>query len=92
MNDDGDYMHEAVIRGIGIGDGGQAFPIPDNERYGQTWGMSLRDYFAAQALTGLLHIGAEPKASPRVLAEYAYKFADAMLAHRAAAAERGEGQ
>jgi hypothetical protein len=55
-------------------------------------GMSLRDYFAAQALTGLLHIGAEPTASPRVLAEYAYKFADAMLAHRAAAAERGEGQ
>jgi hypothetical protein len=107
MNDDGDYMHEAVIRGIGIGDGGQAFPIPDNERYGQTWGMSLRDYFAAQAMKSLIRkfdsaiavyapadeeFPAEIACIQRSVAICAYRYADAMLAERAAAAERGAGQ
>jgi hypothetical protein len=36
-------------------DGGPAFPRDDyydEKRYGQTDGMSLRDYFAGQALVG----------------------------------------
>ena len=33
-------------------DGGPAFPMPDSERYGPEWGMSLRDFFAAAALQG----------------------------------------
>ena len=43
-------------------------------------GMSLRDYFAGQALTGLLaHASGEaPESSPSM----AYKLADAMLAER----------
>ena len=34
-------------------DGGQAFPIPEGESYGHTYGMSLRDYFAAKALPSI---------------------------------------
>jgi hypothetical protein len=80
-----------------MNDGGRAFPTtPEHHGWNGNEGcpcgpgMTLRDYYAAAALTGLLHIGAQPDASPRVLAEYAYKFADAMLDRRAAAAERGE--
>ncbi len=55
-----------------------AFPlvIPD----GANFGMPLRDYFAGQALTGLLaHASGEaPESSPSM----AYKLADAMLAER----------
>lgn len=61
-------------------------------------GMSLRDYFAGQAVTGILAnsenvaAGAEPTNSaissdgfPAWLALSAYRVADAMLAHRAKA-------
>lgn len=43
-------------------------------------GMSLRDYFAAQALAGFMSIpgGSDPK----IDAAYAYRIADAMLAAR----------
>ena len=71
-------------------DGGPAFPIPD-ERDPVTGegiiqgssGMSLRDWFAGQALAGLLaHASGEaPESAPRK----AYQLADAMLAVRAAA-------
>lgn len=67
-------------------DGGQAFPRtwtagsngeywPDSES-----GMSLRDWFAGQALTGLIHKDVE--ADPRRIAKGAYIIADAMLAER----------
>lgn len=53
-------------------------------------GMSLRDYFAGQALAGLianaetpdLLIGLGFKGSKDMTAECAYAHADAMLAHR----------
>ena len=65
-------------------DGGPAFPV-DNV---QNWGMTLRDYFAGQALAGWLasygdtarhpvEDGAENKVS-----EISYRMADAMLAER----------
>lgn len=69
-------------------DGGPAFPTGEVlDRNGQiqdymVGGMTLRDYFAAKAMSGLIHIGAMPDASPRVVAEYAYKFADGMLKAR----------
>ena len=58
-------------------DGVPAFP-------GETWGskgMSLRDYFAGQALAGLL---ACPNTSgvERAFTLNAYQYADAMLAER----------
>lgn len=61
-------------------DGGPAFPVCyDKDHH---WGgMSLRDYFAAAALTGLL---AHPNQSTDVpaFAKAAYHFADAMLKER----------
>lgn len=70
-------------------DGGYAFPqaLGIDNAFNGCEGMSLRDYFAAQALAGML---ASPpvidRSSPNVnhpgWAENAYKFADAMLAER----------
>ena len=61
-------------------DGGPAFPCEFSEPK-HLHGMSLRDYFAAKALPGLI---AEPgDAHIDELARDAYRFADAMLAERA---------
>jgi hypothetical protein len=63
-------------------DGGPAFPPMHNPDTHQS-GMSLRDWFAGQALAGLL---ADPNVlggAPEV-ANTAYRFADAMLEARAA--------
>lgn len=46
-------------------------------------GMSLRDYFAAAALQGLLT--ANPPLSPRAIVDVAYKYADLMMEARDAA-------
>lgn len=77
-------------------DGGSAFPqAPTNsegpDQWGFTWhrgaesGMSLRDWFAGQALTGLLAANAtyEFRTDNRVgIADDAYAHADAMLSAR----------
>ena len=42
-------------------------------------GMALRDYFAGQALVGLI---ANPNMTDKELARYAYAAADAMLTQR----------
>jgi hypothetical protein len=72
-------------------DGGPAFPhvmshcqtANESEMYP---GLSLRDYFAAAALTGILSNVQAMRANPPLLhaerAEAAYKAADAMLAER----------
>lgn len=65
--------------------GGPAFPVlglQDDEDFN---GMTLRDYFAAKALQGMLadpqvRIGGNATAA---LVENAYEVADAMLAERA---------
>jgi hypothetical protein len=55
-------------------DGGTAFPMTALE-----WGgMSLRDFFAASALTGLLSFGTAVQSAPIL----AYRAADEMLAVR----------
>lgn len=70
-------------------DGGPAFPQPgdkfeDGDRVARSWdqpGMKLRDYFAGQALAGLL---ACPRTSGEdtAFAKDAYEYADAMIAER----------
>lgn len=64
-------------------DGGPAFPTVDaNYREGDygTMGMSLRDYFAAAALQGI--IAAYPQANVPDAAATAFQYADALLAAR----------
>ena len=69
--------HALYINGVGQGD-----PITI-----QNEGMSLRDYFAAQAMQGLiesLHMYDDPdsKGMVNIIAEKAYEYADVMLAAR----------
>lgn len=45
--------------------------------------MTLRDHFAACALTGILAAEEQSRTSPNWLAEVAYDIADGMLAERA---------
>ena len=73
-----------------INDGGPAFPTTD-PNYEQKYsgaGLSLRDYFAAKALLGILSAGREPQYGGSSMggdAHAAYALADAMLAERDAA-------
>ncbi|CAH1649906.1 conserved hypothetical protein [Hyphomicrobiales bacterium] len=66
-----------------VNDGGPAFPVVDQGMHG-TYGISQRDYFAAQAMIGLLHPGWEANAGnqPELVARHAYALADAMLKAR----------
>lgn len=69
-------------------DGGPAFPETsyyDDKPIGMVSGMSLRDWFAGQALAGLLAMCAGPHintADVKETAAYAYDHADAMIAER----------
>lgn len=77
-------------------DGGPAFPGPATTTNPQ--GMSLRDYFAAQALGSVLQSSGDLSSyydytagskgdwnipSPNAVAAYSYELADAMVAARA---------
>lgn len=61
--------------------GGFAFPVQMHGPHPTILGMSLRDYFAGQALAGLL---ADPNnvGHRGQNAESSYEFADAMIAER----------
>ena len=63
--------------------GGPAFPV-NNEALLRERGMTLRDYFAAKAMQGLLaqSCGTALGNDPKFAAEYAYATADAMLKAR----------
>lgn len=80
-------------------DGGAAFPHPQHETYnhqqkrweevGASGGMSLRDWFAGQALVAMgtwspdsAAMAATHKERQKLRAEYAYAQADALLAER----------
>lgn len=63
-------------------DGGPAFPCPHlADQFPATGGMSLRDWFAGQALTGMLAFPIGAGDGPHY-AKCAYKMADDMLAAR----------
>ena len=78
-----------------INDGGPAFPAQPMHKFPDgaiislnQGGMTLRDYFAGQALTNVdLRItmsDLDDTPSPRAIANYMYVIADAMLAAREA--------
>ncbi len=60
-----------------------AFPVQGSDELSSDPGMSLRDYFAAQAMNGVLN---DPNLdmSGDEIARWAYAIADAMLKERAA--------
>lgn len=74
-------------------DGGPAFPspgitMPDGTQPGAHAGMSLRDYFASQALAGMLHdpgkfVVSGHAAWGEAVVAGAFRLADAMVAERA---------
>ena len=70
-------------------DGGAAFPQSGYERWSPEGGMTLRDYFAAKAMQGMLaYPGDEQRGSHHNNNDYdgvssmAYAYADAMLEAR----------
>ena len=86
--------------------GGPAFPRPvryQKHEYGRRqesvgWvaeggegGITMRDYFAAKAMQGLLgrDLELECDPDPHILAEFSYEIADAMLQAREAANVEG---
>lgn len=82
--------------------GGPAFPCEQHETLDGSWnqtfdpGMTLRDWFAGQALHAIIGLAASPdfqskSGSPMTeldFAESSYHFADAMLTARAAKGAR----
>lgn len=60
--------------------GGPAFPVPSNA-FNDMEGMTLRDYFAAKAMQGMLSDSALD-APPGAIATAAYRMADSMLQAR----------
>lgn len=79
---------------LGIKDtGGPAFPTENERQTGRDSyhyaGMMLRDYFAAQAMSGIFSfwVSVSAKTSindpdPKIVAKMAYEYADAMLKER----------
>lgn len=68
-----------------------AFPLQANDGCGNfmepEYGMTLRDWFAGQAVSALVHqvlsSEADARDTPLLVASFAYDIADAMLAARA---------
>ena len=63
--------------------GGPAFPVPDIDGSAVCEGMTLRDYFAAKAMQGLL--ATDLNCAPeyvQAIADSCYVMADAMLKAR----------
>ena len=66
-----------------MSDNPPAFPHVINEDWKQVClGMTLRDYFAAAALPGVLGSPAGNVSSCETVAKWSYDMADAMLAQR----------
>ena len=61
-------------------DGGPAFPVGDHKETAPTYGMTLRDWFAGQAMKSLIR---DTDWEQSELVMNAYLIADAMLAERA---------
>lgn len=65
-----------------IEDGGQAFPVPASEYNDRHEGMTLRDWFAGQALAGLMARAGSENFSEDLRANIAIRQANAMIAAR----------
>ena len=77
-----------------IDEGGPAFPcmrvdanvVPKSPLVPHSHGLTLRDYFAGQAMAGMLanssNLAEQAWRSDKCLAEWSYKAADAMIAER----------
>jgi hypothetical protein len=76
-----------------LNDGGPAFPVPDSHyangqvQYGSN-GMTLRDYFAAMALQGIMVGFHDHSYNAQTCAVIAYDVADAMLEAREQSASK----
>lgn len=64
-------------------DGGPAFPFPVLHGSDAPKGMTLRDYFAAKAMQGIVSAYGDPAGLSERIADQAYWIADAMIAERA---------
>jgi hypothetical protein len=65
--------------------GGPAFPVnSDNYASPESTGMTLRDYFAAKALQGMVASMGWQGGTCKTVASVAYQMADAMLKAREA--------
>lgn len=64
--------------------GGYAFPVPNDADNNGNCGMTLRDYFAGQAMAAIANgcIIASKKLSDEECAEASYQLADAMIKAR----------
>lgn len=71
-------------------DGGPAFPSPQCGDWSPEYGMSLRDWFAGQALAGMM--ASDDGSTPENVAAEAYEIADAMLAARSLREPRETGE
>lgn len=60
-----------------------AFPIIGEHEQVCNVGMTLRDYFAARALQGMIANDGYEHLEPDQFAYYVYKYADSLLAERA---------
>lgn len=67
-----------------VGDGGPAFPVANQEAHSSSWGMSLRDYFAAKTLAAVIQSSNDAFKNPDKAAAWSYEWADAMLKAREA--------
>ena len=62
--------------------GGPAFPFVCDADFDYGTGMTLRDYFAAKAMQGMLACPVQPQSGADMYARDAYFVADAMLKAR----------
>lgn len=85
---DAEYAREQEARKKLEAAGGYAYPLPpQHSGYALHAGMTLRDWFAGQALAGLLAFSpdgcdVDGQIDPPYAADVAYTYADAMLAVR----------
>ena len=67
-----------------INQGGPAFPTPGFKPNEVFYGLTVRDYFAAKAVTGICNDGLPDSSFCKYAAERAYEMADAMIKAREA--------
>ena len=63
-------------------DGGPAFPVPNDANVNGQEGMTLRDYFAAKAMQGMVSAEYGERLDHLAWSIDAYELADAMLSAR----------